>query len=68
MENWKITALAVMDLLAIFDKVLHDGLIEVLKCKSGLEGTALQWIKNTSGQGSSRFASTMNTQKQNTYM
>ena len=46
MENQKITALAVMDLSATFDTVPHDGLLEVLNCKFGLEGTALQWIEN----------------------
>ena len=44
MENQKITALVVIDLLATFNTVLHDGLLEVLKCKFGLEGTRLQWI------------------------
>ena len=34
-----------MDLLAAFNTVLHDGLIDILKCKFGFEETALQWIK-----------------------
>ena len=45
MENQKITALVVIDLSATFNTVPHDGLLEVLKCKFGLEGTALQWIE-----------------------
>ena len=45
MENQKITALAVMDLSATFNTVPHDGLLEVLNCKFGLEGTALQWTE-----------------------
>ena len=35
-----------MDLSATFDTVPHDGLLEVLNCKYGLEGTTLQWIEN----------------------
>ena len=35
-----------MDPLAALDTVLHDGLLEVLKFKFRLEGTAVQWIKN----------------------
>ena len=46
MENQKITALAVMDLSAAFDRVPHDGLLEVLNCKFRIEETALQWIEN----------------------
>ena len=46
MENQNITALVVMDLLATFDTVLHDGLLEVLNYKFRLEGTRLQWIEN----------------------
>ena len=46
MENQKITALAVMDLSATFNTVPHDWLLEVLNCKFGLEGTALQWTEN----------------------
>ena len=64
MEIQKITALALMDLLATFNTVPHDGLIEVLKCKFGLEGTHSSGLKSTAGQGFSRLASTVNTQKQ----
>ena len=46
MENQKITALAVMDLSATFDTVPHDGLLEVLNCRFGLEGTVLQWSED----------------------
>ena len=46
MENQKITALVVMDLVATFNTVQHDGLLEVLNCKFGLQGTALQWTEN----------------------
>ena len=45
-ESQKITALAVMDLSVTFNRVPHDGLLEALTCKFGLEGTALEWIEN----------------------
>ena len=35
-----------MDLSAASDTVPHDGLLEVLNCTFGLEGTTIQWSEN----------------------
>ena len=64
MENPKITALVVMDLPAALNTVPHYGLLEVLNCKFGLEGTTVQWIKNYLRPRFFSCASIMNIHKQ----
>ena len=46
MENKQITAVLIMDLLAAFDTVDHDVLLNVLHRKFGIIKTALQWYNN----------------------
>ena len=45
MEKQEITALMVIDLLAAFNMVNHQVLIEVLKNKLGIDGVGLKWYK-----------------------
>ena len=44
MGNKHVTALGCIDLSAAFDTVHHGVLIDVLKKKFGVAGTALQWF------------------------
>ena len=45
MENKKITAVIILDLLAAFDTVDHNLLLKVLDKKFGIKGTALHWYE-----------------------
>ena len=46
MENGKATILTAMDLLAAFDMVDHDILLNILHDQFGFAGTALNWFDN----------------------
>ena len=46
MENGKATILTAMDLLAAFDTVDHDILLNILCVRFGFIGTALNWFNN----------------------
>ena len=46
MENQNVAALSAIDLSAAFDTVDHNILLEVLKVKFGISGTALDWFNN----------------------
>ena len=46
MENKLVTAVTLLDLLAVFDTVDHDIFLEVLHNKFGIEGNALKWYSN----------------------
>ena len=46
MENGKATILTAMDLLAAFDMVDHDILLNILHDQFGFTGTALSWFNN----------------------
>ena len=46
MENGKATILTAMDLLAAFNTVDHDILLNILHDQFGLAGTALNWFDN----------------------
>ena len=46
MENGKATILTAMDLLAAFDMVDHDILLNILHVRFGFTGTALNWFNN----------------------
>ena len=46
MENKQITAVLTMDLLAAFNTVNHDLLLDVLHSKFGIINTALKWYNN----------------------
>ena len=43
MENRNITAVVILNLLAAFDTVDHNLLLEVLDKKFGIKDTALWW-------------------------
>ena len=44
MESQSATSLVVIDLSAAFRTVGHDILLDILKCKFGIEGKALKWF------------------------
>ena len=44
MESQSVTSLVAIDLSAAFDTVDHDILLDILKCKFGIEGKALKWF------------------------
>ena len=44
MESQSVISLVVIDLSAAFDTVDHDILLDILKCKFGIEGKALKWF------------------------
>ena len=46
MENQNVAALSAIDLSAAFDTVDHNILLEVLKVKFDISGTALDWFNN----------------------
>ena len=46
MEHQKVTALIIPDLLAAFNTVDFDILPDILRCKFGITGTALNWYKS----------------------
>ena len=46
MENKLVTTVTILDLLATFDTVDHDLLLEVLQNKFGIDGNALEWYNN----------------------
>ena len=46
MERQRITSLVAIDLSAAFDTVDHDILLNILKCKFGIEHYALKWFDN----------------------
>ena len=46
MERQSITTLVTIDLSAAFDTVDHEILLDILKCKFGIETKALQWFDN----------------------
>ena len=46
MEMQRITSLVTIDLSAAFDTVDHDVLLNILKCKFGIEHNALKWFDN----------------------
>ena len=43
MENQSVTAVAILDLSAAFDTVVHELLLEILNKKFGRSDTALAW-------------------------
>ena len=45
MERQEVTAMTVLDLLAAFDRVDHDLLLEVLNNRFGVKGRALKWYE-----------------------
>ena len=45
MEKQEVTAMTVLDLLAAFDMVDHDLLLEVLNRRFGVKGRALKWYE-----------------------
>ena len=45
MERQEVTAMTVLDLLAAFDTVDHDLLLEVLNNRFGVKGRALKWYE-----------------------
>ena len=45
-ENKLLTAVTLLYLLAAFDKVDHDILLEVLHNKFGIDGNVLKWYSN----------------------
>ena len=46
MQTNSIMAVTILDLLAAFDTVDHDLLLEILKKKFGISEVALQWFEN----------------------
>ena len=46
MENKLAATVTLLDLLAAFDTVDHDILLEVLHNKFGIDGNALKWYSN----------------------
>ena len=46
MEQQQIIAVLIMELLAAFDTVNHDFLLDVLHGKFGITNTVLKWYKN----------------------
>ena len=46
MERQHITSLAILDLLAAFDTVDHDILLQILEQKFGFYDKALKWFQN----------------------
>ena len=46
MENKLVTAVILLNLLAAFDTVDHDILLEVMHNKFGMDGNALKWYSN----------------------
>ena len=46
MDAQKVTLLVMLDLSAAFDTIDHAILLEILKKKVGLSGTALQWVQS----------------------
>ena len=46
MESQSITSLVAIDLSAAFDMVDHDILLDILKCKFGIDGKALKWFNS----------------------
>ena len=46
MKNRLVNAVRILDLLAAFDTVNHDLLLEVLCIKFGIDGNALKWYNN----------------------
>ena len=45
MENWRVSALVVMDLSEAFDTVDHNILLDVLSNQYGIEGKVLNWFE-----------------------
>ena len=46
MENKSVTAVTLLDLLATFDTVDHDTLLEILHNKCEIDGNVLKWYSN----------------------
>ena len=46
MDNGKVTALTLLDLLAAFDTIDHPTLLERLHGHFGISGAVLQWFKS----------------------
>ena len=46
MENKSVTVVVTLDLIAAFDTVYHDLLLEVLEKQFGITGSARQWYHN----------------------
>lgn len=46
MEKQNVTALAAIDLIATFDTVQHEILLDVLSINFGIEGVAFSWLES----------------------
>ena len=46
MDNQKVTCLVLLDLSAAFDTVSHELLLNQLKLRFGITGSALSWIES----------------------